>query len=219
MVPVPATCTCVCVPVYLDLCTCTCLYSDIIARQSLFFLYYPPYLAVYLCTVQGPDTRRTTRPADDLPVGGLPQPRQPPALGDGFPANMRVAAIRQRAVQGQGGDQEQGGDQDQQGGDQEQQDLLQQQEQLRQQQEQQARALGLRNHVSGLGQMLNPLNTCFASADVQVLVAMEVDLNLDGTVARGALQRILDQVLCVLSNFPSAFAFGSDTDIKKATIS
>ena len=83
-----------------------------------------------------------------------------------------------------------------------------QQQLLQQQQEQQARALGLRNHVSGLGQMLNPENTCFASASTQFVVATEVDMNLDGTVARGAQHRILDQVLCVLSNFPPAFAFG-----------
>ena len=48
-------------------------------------------------------------------------------------------------------------------------------------------------HVSGLGQMLNPLSTCFASAGVQGLVAMEVDLHLDGSVTRGAQERTLDQ--------------------------
>ena len=49
--------------------------------------------------------------------------------------------------------------------------------------------------MSGLGQMLNPQNTCYAAATVHCLVAMEVDLQLDGTAARGPNHMNLDQVL------------------------
>ena len=51
-----------------------------------------------------------------------------------------------------------------------------------------------RNYVSGLGQMLNPHNSCFASASIQCLSAIEVDLHLNNTIARPTNHRNLDQV-------------------------
>ena len=101
---------------------------------------------------------------------------QQPGLADGFPADMRVAAIRQRAGLGP-----------------------EQQQDQQQQQQQQDQQHGLVNHQSGLGQMLNPQSTCFASSVVHLLVATEVDLHLDPQVLRTPDETNLDQVSTSLS--------------------
>ena len=128
---------------------------------------------IFHACVQGHDTRSNTRPADNLPVGGPAQPQQP-GLGDGYPADQRVAAIRQRA--GLGPEQQQEDQQDQQNNQQ-----------------------ALMNHQSGLGQMLNPQSTCFVSSGVHLLVASEVDLHLDPQVLRTPDETNLDQVSTGLS--------------------
>ena len=52
----------------------------------------------------------------------------------------------------------------------------------------------VRNHASGFGQMLNPYNSCFASASIQCLTTIEVDLQLDPNIGRYANLLNLDQV-------------------------
>ena len=131
----------------------------------------PPVL---LPCLQGHDSRSNTRPADNLPVGG-PAQLQQPGLGDGYPADMRVAAIRQREGLGP------------------------EQQQQEQQQDQQQQQNGLVNHMSGLGQMLNPDSTCYVSSGVHLLVASEVDLHLDPQVLRTPDETNLDQVSTSLS--------------------
>ena len=126
-------------------------------------------LKYFLPVVQGHDTRINSRPADDLPVGGPAHPQQP-GLGDGYPADQRVGAIRQRAGLGPQQEGDQGDQQDHQG-------------------------QGLVNHRSGLGQMLNPDSTCYVSSGVHLLVASEVDLHLDPQVLRTPDETNLDQVI------------------------
>ena len=57
-------------------------------------------------------------------------------------------------------------------------------------------------HVSGLGQMLNPFNTCYVSSVLQLLVPCELDLHLDPQVARTAREGNLDQVMLLLLLLP-----------------
>ena len=57
-------------------------------------------------------------------------------------------------------------------------------------------------HVSGLGQMLNPFNTCYVSSVLQLLVPCELDLHLDPQVARTAPEGNLDQVMLLLLLLP-----------------
>ena len=59
---------------------------------------------------------------------------------------------------------------------------------------------GVVNHHSGLGQMMNPLNTCFAASTVQLVVAAGLDEHLDPTVALGAGERLLAQVTILVDD-------------------
>ena len=128
-----------------------------------------------------------------------------PALTDGFPIDMRVDSIQQRAHENvderhdgresrrgnERGDTEDTSD----GGPT---DIIVNNNQ-------QHNMAELWNHISGLGQMQNPNNSCFASASIQCLTAMELDLYLDPTLVRSTNSRNLVQVtiyiLCIFSYY------------------
>ena len=110
------------------------------------------------------------------------QPSEP-ILTDGFPIDMRVDAIRQRAREnvdrhegreGRRGKDRGNTEDTSEGGPTDIIDVNNQQHNMAE----------LWNHISGLGQMQNPNNSCFASASIQCLTAMELDLYLDPTVMR-----------------------------------
>ena len=126
------------------------------------------------------------------------QPSEP-ILTDGFPIDMRVDAIRQRARENvdrhEGREGRRGND----GGNTEDTSEGGTREIIVDHNNQQHNMTELWNHTSGLGQMQNPNNSCFASASLQCLTAMELDLYLDPTVVRSANCRNLVQV----TNCPS----------------
>ena len=126
------------------------------------------------------------------------QPSEP-ILTDGFPIDMRVDAIRQRARENvdrhEGREGRRGND----GGNTEDTSEGGPRDTIVDYNNQQHNMTELWNHISGLGQMQNPNNSCFASASLQCLTAMELDLYLDPTVVRSANCRNLVQV----TNCPS----------------
>ena len=109
--------------------------------------------------------------------GGPSQPSQP-ILTDGFPVNMRVNAIRQRVMQVPNIEG----------------DIVEEQSNLHYGDNPPNNNRVVRNHASGLGQMLNPYNSCFASASIQCLTTIEIDLHLNPHVERSPNDLNLDQV-------------------------
>ena len=126
-------------------------------------------------TLLGPDRRRTARPPDDLEEGGPTQPSLP-LLTDGFPVNMRVNSIHRRVLQVDDADGEN----------------VEEPGNYCYSPPQNNRVVW--SHASGFGQMLNPYNSCFASASIQCLTTLELDLHLDPNVERSANFSNLDQV-------------------------
>ena len=143
--------------------------------QNSYYILCSVLLMPFSKLLQGPDRRRKVQPPDELEEGGPTQPSRP-LLMDGFPVNMRVNSIRQRVLQVDDGEGENVEVRS---------NYLYTPPQNNQ---------VVRNHASGFGQMLNPYNSCFASASIQCLTTLELDLHLDPNVERSANFLNLDQV-------------------------